>query len=272
MELIITPESNKKLLNIEELWRFRELFYILVWRDLKVKYKQTVLGIIWVIFQPLVSMIIFTVLFGNLAKVQSGNLPYSLFVLLGLVFWNYFSASLTSINDSLITNENIIKKVYFPKIILPISSLLTHSVDFFINTLILLIFATILGYPPGIKFIFIYPIIFLLASFTILGVGLLMSSFNVKYRDVRYILPFFIQILFFFTPIIYPTSIVSTGKKYILALNPMTTVVELSRLIFDPGLKLNIQFVTISLVSLILILFLGLWNFNKIERFIADIV
>src|SRR3989338_7299256 len=113
MDLIITPESNKKLLNIEELWRFRELFYILVWRDLKVKYKQTVLGIIWVIFQPLVSMIIFTVLFGNLAKVQSGNLPYSLFVLLGLVFWNYFSASLTSINDSLITNENIIKKVYF---------------------------------------------------------------------------------------------------------------------------------------------------------------
>src|SRR3989344_391639 len=270
--IVITPNNSWNIFNLKEILNYRELIYIFSWRDLKVKYKQTLLGVIWVIFQPLVSMIIFTVLFGNLAKVQSGKLPYSLFVLLGLVFWNYFSASLTSINDSLITNENIIKKVYFPKIILPISSLLTHSVDFFINTLILLIFATILGYPPGIKFIFIYPIIFLLASFTILGVGLLMSSFNVKYRDVRYILPFFIQILFFFTPIIYPTSIVSTGKKYILALNPMTTVVELSRLIFDPGLKLNIQFVTISLVSLILILFLGLWNFNKIERFIADIV
>ncbi len=270
--VVITPNNSWNIFNLKEILDYRELIYIFSWRDLKVKYKQTLLGIIWVVFQPLISMIIFTVLFGNLAKVQSGNLPYSLFVLIGLVFWNFFSGSLTSINDSLLANENIIKKVYFPKIILPLASLLTNSVDFIINTIIVIIFAIILGYPPGLNFIIIYPFLFILAAFSILGIGLFMSSLNVKYRDVRYILPFFVQILFFFTPIIYPTSIVATAKKYILALNPMTTVIEGARFIFDPASKVNIQFAAISLLSLIIIFAVGLWHFNKTERFIADIV
>jgi len=271
-EIIIRPKSTWKLIDIAELLRYKELLYIFTWRDIKVRYKQTLLGVLWVIFQPLITTFIFTFFFGNLAKISSGDLPYSLFSLCGLVFWTFFSGSLSHASDSMITNESIIKKVYFPKILLPLSSITTGFVDFIINVFLLLLYALILGFIPQLIGLLIFPLGIILTAITAFGLGLFLSSFNVKYRDVRYILPFFIQILLFITPIIYPLAIVSERNRVIMALNPMTTVVELTRLVFDPKYPIYPNVIAISIFSALLLLLFGLWYFRKTEQFFADIV
>lgn len=272
IEIIIRPKQVWKLIDFAEIWNFRELLYIFAWRDIKVRYKQTILGILWVIFQPLVTMIIFTFFFGKMAKIPSGELPYSLFVLCGLVFWNFFSGSLSHASDSLVANEGIIKKVYFPKVLLPLSAVITGFADLFINLILLFIFAVFLGitvHPIGL---IIIPLAIFLTSISSMGLGLILSSFNVKYRDVRYILPFFIQILLFLTPVIYPLSIVSPSNRIIMALNPMTSVVEAVRFTFSPTYMLKSELILISLISSVFIFILGLWYFRKTEDFFADIV
>lgn len=271
-EIVIKPKQIWKLIDFAEIWNFRELMYIFAWRDIKVRYKQTILGIIWVVFQPLVTMIIFTFFFGKMAKIPSGELPYSLFVLCGLVFWTFFSGSLSHAADSLVVNESIIKKVYFPKVVLPLSSVITGSADFFINFILLLIFAMFLGITVRPVGLIIFPLVFFLTSITSIGLGLILASFNVKYRDVRYILPFFIQILLFLTPVIYPLSIVSPANRIIMALNPMTSVVEAVRFAFSPTYMLKSELILISLISSVFIFILGLWYFRKTEDFFADIV
>ncbi len=272
VEILITPNKIKSIFDMGEIWRFRELFYILTWRDIKIRYRQTLLGIIYVIFQPLASMLIFTVFFGNLAKIPSGNLPYPLFVLIGLLFWNYFSGSITRASDSMIANEGLIKKVYFPKIILPLSAMVTFSVDFVINFILLIILAAVLGYFPNIWLLIILPLSFLITSCTIAGISFFLSSLNVKYRDVRNVLPFLIQIILFLTPVIYPLTIISPRNQYIMALNPMTSVIETMRLSFQKNMNFNSELILISIASSIVILFFGLWYFNKTERYFADIV
>jgi len=219
---------NHSLLNIDyqELWRYRELFFIFAWRDIKVRYKQTILGVLWVLFQPLVSTFIFTIFFGRLAKISSGELPYSLFVLCGLVFWGFFSNTLTHASSSLIENEGIIKKVYFPRLIIPLSAVVTSFIDFLISFSMLLIFMIYLGKTPSLLFAPVLIIGVFTAAIGASGLGLLLSSFNVKYRDVRYILPFFIQTMLFLTPVIYPTALVRPSNRLIMALNPMTGVIE----------------------------------------------
>lgn len=271
-EITIRPKQAWKLLDIDEIWNFRELLYIFAWRDIKVRYKQTIFGILWVIFQPFVTMTIFTFFFGKMAKIPSGELPYSLFVLCGLVFWTFFSGTISHASDSLVANEGIIKKVYFPKILLPLSSVITGLVDFFINLILLIIFAIFLGITVRPIGLIIFPLAIFLTSITSIGLGLILSSFNVKYRDVRYILPFFIQILLFVTPIIYPLSIVSSTNRIIMALNPMTTVVEAVRFVFSPTYMLRPELVLISLICAILIFIFGLWYFRRTEDFFADIV
>lgn len=271
-EIIIKPKKNWQLIDFQELWSYRELFYIFAWRDIKVRYKQTILGIAWVIFQPLITMVIFTVFFGNIAKIPSGDLPYSLFVLIGLVFWTFFSGSLSHASDSMVTNESIIKKVYFPKIILPLSSVITSFVDFLINITFLLIYAIILGFYPHLLIFIIVPMGILLTVITATGIGLFLSSFNVKYRDVRYILPFFIQILLFVTPVIYPLSIVSEQNRIIMALNPMTSVIEGIRFIFSANYMFKPELFLLSFISSVIMLMIGLWYFHKTEQFFADIV
>ncbi len=271
-EIIIRPKQVWKLIDITEIWNFRELLYIFAWRDIKVRYKQTILGILWVIFQPLVTMVIFTFFFGKMAKIPSGELPYSLFVLCGLIYWNFFSGSLSHASDSLVANEGIIKKVYFPKILLPLSAVITGFADFFINLILLFIFAMFLGitvHPIGL---IIFPLAIFLTVISSMGLGLMLSSFNVKYRDVRYILPFFIQILLFVTPIIYPLSIVSPTNRIIMAINPMTSVVEAARFAFSPTYMLKGELIIVSLISSIIIFILGLLYFRKTEDFFADIV
>lgn len=271
-EIIIRPKKIWSLIDISEIWQYRELFYVFVWRDIKVRYKQTLLGVMWVIFQPLLTMFIFTFFFGKLAKIQSGDLPYSLFVLCGLVFWSFFSGALSHASDSMLTNENIIKKVYFPKIILPLSSIITYLIDFIINLVLLLVFAAFLGYFPNILILIIIPFGILLTAVTVAGLGLFLSSFNVKYRDVRYILPFFIQLLLFITPVIYPMAIVSDKNKIFMSLNPMSAVIEVTRFIFSQNYAFQPHLIIISIISSILMLILGWIYFRKTEQFFADIV
>jgi len=269
MIIKIKPAKTNFYLNLKELWDYRELFYIFAWRDIKVRYKQTFLGIAWVLFQPLVSMIVFTVFFGNFAKMPSGNLPYPLFVLCGLVFWTFFANALSSSSSSLISNENIIKKVYFPKVILPLSSVITGSLDLAISLVLLLAVSFYFKFMPPMAILAVILIGYVISFLTASGLGLFFSALNVKYRDVRYIIPFFIQTLIFLTPVIYPTSIIKSSGKFLFMLNPMAAVIESMRGVISDSL--SIDFLGLGVASLIaLVIFLtGLAFFNATEKFFA---
>lgn len=268
----ITPPKGLVKINWLELWRYRELFYIFVWRDVKVRYKQTFLGLAWAIFQPFVTMIIFTVFFGRLAKVPSDGIPYPIFVYAGLLFWTYYQAALTNATGSLVENENIIKKVYFPRLILPISTTITPLIDFCAALLILFALMAYYHYTPHILGIIALPILLFFSTIAASGLGLYLSSLNVKYRDVRYVVPFFIQTLIFFTPVIYPITLVPQKFAWLLYLNPMTGVITVARnLILGSGL-VDWSLIGISVLSSIIIFILGVAYFRKTERFFADII
>ena len=271
-EILIRPSQGLLHLDLAELWQYRELFYIFAWRDIKVRYKQTFLGVAWVIFQPLFTTIIFTIFFGNLAKIPSGNLPYSLFVLCGLVFWNFFSGALSHASNSLIDNEGIIKKVYFPKLILPLSSVVTTFIDFLVSFILLLVYMLILNIYPTWMFFLTTFLGIIVGAITASGLGLFLSSLNVKYRDVRYILPFFIQMLLFVSPVIYPTTIVRPTNKLFLALNPMTAVIESVRHTISPMGSFDWTLIAISVVSALIIFIFGLTFFRYTEKYLADVV
>ena len=270
--ITIQPKNKWQLIDLAEVWRFRDLFFIFTWRDITVRYKQTMLGVIWVVFQPLLTTLIFTVFFGNLAKIPSDNMPYALFVLCGLVYWNYFSGILTHASSSFVENESIITKTYFPKIILPLSSILTNSVDFSINVILLIIACFIFRVNPSVSSLYILPICWFITSITAAGAGLFLASLNVKFRDVRYILPFFIQLLLFVSPVIYPVSIMRPSNRMLIALNPMTGVIGAVRSVLSGSSEVGYSLLIISFVISMLIFFIGLVYFNKTERFFADIL
>lgn len=270
-EIVIKPKPKWQLLDFDELWRYRELFFIFTWRDIKVRYKQTFIGIIWVLFQPIVTTFIFTMFFGRLAQIPSGQLPYHLFVFTGLVFWTYFSNSLTSASNSLIENIQILKKVYFPKEILPISASLTSTLDFLINFIFLLIFAIFLGFIPHPIIFIIAPICLLITLILSAGLGLLLSSFNVKYRDVRYILPFFIQTMIFLTPVIYPSTTIRDSLRFWFNLNPLTGILESMRTIISGSSQIDYIVLSISFFESLVIFGIGLTYFKATEKFFADI-
>ncbi len=270
-EIIIEPKPKWMLLKIKELWDFRELFYIFVWRDLKVRYKQTILGVMWVIFQPLITAAVFSLFFGRLAKMSSGNLPYELFVFIGLVFWIYFSSALSNASNSMVEHANTIKKIYFPKEILPISAVITNFLDFCINFFILIILSLYLGYIPS-KIIFVLlPVSVVIISLAASGLGLFLASFNVKYRDVRYILPFFIQLLLFLTPVIYPSSFFRPSLQYFFGFNPLTGVIENMRLVLSGRNPTDWSLVFISGTSAVFLFIGGLAYFRSTERYFADL-
>jgi lipopolysaccharide transport system permease protein len=271
-QLKILPRSKWWKIDFGELLRYRELFVILAWRDIKVRYKETLLGIIWAIFQPIVTMIIFTLFFGKLAQIPSGKLPYSLFVLTGLVFWNFFSSILTHSSNSLIENENLLKKVYFPKLLVPLSSVLVGFVDFFINLILLLSYMLILGIKITPTLILVLPFAIIVTIVSASGLGLFASSLNVRFRDVRYVLPFFIQILLFLSPVIYPTSITSSTNRVILALNPMTGVIETVRSAVEGNIIIFSDLVFVSLASCLVLFAFGLFFFKSTEESISDIL
>lgn len=261
-----------QLIDLKELWEFHELFWVLAWKDLKVRYKQTAIGALWAIFQPLFSMFVFTIFFGSIAKIPSGELPYSLFVLVGLVFWTYFSSILNTASISMVENESLIKKVYFPRIILPSSKVLVCFVDFLIAFVMLIFISLALGYMPHINILLVVPIGIIIATIGAIGIGLLLSAINVKYRDVRFALPFFIQMMIFFTPVIYPTNIVRPEFTKIMALNPMTAVIESVRNSIAGSNNINWEIILISTLSSIILFVVGLAYFRATERIFADII
>lgn len=268
---IIRPKKTFSLYDFKELWNYRELLYFFTWRDLKVRYKQTFIGITWAILQPFTTMVIFTVFFGKLAQIPSDGVPYPIFVYVGLLFWQFFSTALSETSNVLISNQSIITKVYFPRLILPLSSVLTKFVDFVIASVILVGLMFYYGYMPHLSGFLIVPLLLLITFMAAVGGGLCLASVNVKYRDVRYALPFFIQILLFVTPVIYPASIAGAYSK-ILALNPMTGVIQTARAALLGTTPINWLLLGISSFACLLLLIIGIYYFKKVERFFADIL
>lgn len=270
-ELIIRPKNKWFDLNLKELWLYRELAFIFAWRDIKVRYKQTAIGIIWAILQPVLTVAIFSFFFGRLAKIPSDGIPYPIFAFVGIVFWNYFSVSLTGSSNTIIENENIIKKIYFPRLILPISSTLTPLIDLGISLAVLVVFMLYYHMFPMITGILMLPILFSISFLASSGLGLFLASINLKYRDVRYALPFFIQILMYVTPVIYPSSLIGEKYRWIIALNPMTGVIETARSSFLGVTPINFQLLFISLIISIALFLFGVFRFKRTERFFADL-
>ncbi len=268
----ITPPNGLLPLNLSELWRFKDLLYIFVWRDIKIRYKQTALGVLWAILQPVITMVIFTVFFGNVAKVPSEGIPYAIFVYTGLLFWNYFSIGLTSTSNSMIESEHIIKKVYFPRLVLPLSTVVTPLIDFVLAFVILLGLMAYYHFSPSYVGLLLVPVLLIFSLITTLGLGLFLAALNVRFRDVRYLLPFFLQMLLFLTPVIYPVSSVPAKFQWILFLNPMAGIVSLARyLILGIG-SLDWNHIAISGIAAILIFLIGLIVFTRSERSFADIL
>jgi len=241
------------------------------WRDLKVRYKQTAIGILWAIFQPLITMVVFTIFFGKLAGMPSDGVPYPIFVYIGLLFWQFFSSALSDVSNSLVSNTAITTKVYFPRIILPISGVITKFVDFLIASVILVGLMLYYNYSPNLSGLLILPLLLLISFFAALGGGLILASINVKYRDVRYALPFFIQILLFVTPVIYPPSIAGQ-YSWILAINPMTGVIKGARGALLGTEPINWMLLGISFVAVTILSVIGIFIFKKTERYFADII
>ena len=268
---VIKPKKTFSLQGLKELWQYRELLYFFTWRDFKVRYKQTAIGILWAIFQPFIAMVIFSIFFGKLAKMPSDGIPYPIFVFTGLLFWQFFSTSLSGVSNSLLSGRSIVTKVYFPRLILPISATITKFVDFAIASGILIALMAYYNYLPNLIGLLILPLLLLISFMATLGLGLFLAAINVKYRDVRYILPFFIQMMLFITPVIYPTSI--AGKySWILVMNPMTGVIKAARAAILGNAPINWLLLLISGIISLIVLIIGIIYFKKIERYFADIV
>lgn len=272
METIIRPKNRWWQLNWKEIWLFRDLFYFFAWRDIKVKYKQTVVGAAWAVFQPFATMVVFSVFFGHLVKMPSDGVPYPIFVYAGLLFWNLFSSSLGDISGSFIGNERIITKVYFPRVILPVSSIITNAVDFAIAAVILAGMSVYYHYTPSLVGILLLPVLILMTILSTLGIGLLFGSLNVKYRDIRYVLPFFMQILIFITPVIYPVSIVGEKYRWILGLNPMAGVIDTARAGLLGVGQINWALLGISALCMMVYCVVGYVYFRKVEGYFADVI
>ncbi|MDO8505613.1 MAG: ABC transporter permease [bacterium] len=268
---VIRPPKGWFHLDLKELWAFRELAYFFVWRDIKVRYKQTAIGALWAIFQPFMAMVVFSVFFGRFVGIPSDGIPYPIFVYAGLLFWDYFSFGLSHSASSMVENGNIIKKIYFPRLIIPIASSLTGLVDFFFATLVLIGLMAYYHYLPYLAIIFYVPLLLGIAFLSSMGIGCFLASINVKYRDVRYALPFFIQMLMFVTPVIYPVSIVGEKYRWLLALNPMSSVIETARAVLF-GKPIDGHLIFISFGMALIFFLLGIIYFRKTERFFADII
>lgn len=268
---VIHPKRLFHLSDLRELWNYRELLYFFSWRDLKVRYKQTALGVLWSILQPLITMMVFSFFFGKLAGMPSDGVPYPIFVYTGLLFWQFFSDALGETSNSLVANKAIVSKVYFPRLLLPISGVITKFVDFLISAVILVFLMIYYGYTPNLSGLAILPLLLVLTFMAAVGLGLFLSAVNVKYRDVRYALPFFIQLLLFVTPVIYPASIAGSYSK-ILALNPMMGVIQSARAALLGTTPINWTLILTSFIAGIVLLVVGLTYFKKTERYFADVI
>jgi lipopolysaccharide transport system permease protein len=262
--------SHRNIFDFKELWHYRELFYFFTWRDIKIKYKQTVLGFLWAILQPLLMMTIFTLFFGRALNIPSENLPYSVYVFSGLLIWNIFSLGLSSASNSMVSNAAIIKKIYFPRLIIPVSSILVALFDFLMALLLFIPLLLFYQQPVSWMAIWAWPSAIVIGIMATLGLGCWLAALNVKYRDFRYVIPFLVQVLFFLTPVIYPISLLKYPLlQYLVVISPIYVAVELFRLPLIGHIS-NPLFLGISLTSGLLLLFIGVLYFRKTEDFFAD--
>jgi lipopolysaccharide transport system permease protein len=268
--LIIRPPRKWVPVDLHELWAYRELVAAFTLRDIKLRYKQTGLGVAWAVLQPLLTMAICTVIFGGLAKIPSDGVPYPLFVLAALLPWTLFTEGLTRSTVSMVTNANIMTKVYFPRLIMPLSSIISPLVDFAVSFIILIAMMVYYGYAPTLNIIFL-PLFLLLALATSLGVGLWLSALNVKYRDFQYTVPFIIQIGMYASPVVYASSLVPASLRVWYGLNPMAGVIEGFRwALLGTGTPSAMVLVSVGMVIVLLVS--GMFYFRRMEQYYADIV
>ncbi|MDD5247051.1 MAG: ABC transporter permease [Candidatus Omnitrophica bacterium] len=270
--LVISPRRGWVNIGIKELWRYREVIYFFVWRDIKVRYKQTLIGVLWALFQPLVAMLIFTVFFGRFARIPSADMPYPVFVYTGLVLWNYFSFVLTHASESMVSNSGIIQKIYFPRLAIPLSSCFIGMVDFAISFILLFGMMIYYRFLPSIEIIIYLPLLIGITMLASAGLGCFFAALNVKYRDVRYAVPFLIQMSLFLTPVIYPLSMLSEKYRWVLLLNPMSGVIETSRVLISGKGPIDWPALSISILVSILLFAWGVAYFRKTEDYFADII
>ena len=268
--LTILPSSGRASLELKEVWQYRELLYFLIWRDIKLRYKQTALGAIWAIIQPLLPMLIFTLFFGRLAHLPSNGIAYSLFAYAGLLPWTYFSNAVSNSSSSVVANANLVTKVYFPRMLIPLSGVLAALVDFFIASVILVAMMIWYRVPLCVSQLWV-PLILLAITLLAAGTGMLFAALNVRFRDIRFALPFLVQFWMFATPVIYPASLVPAKWRWLLALNPMAGLVEGFRAALF-GMALEWQMLAISTLAATLLLVYSVYFFRRAERTFADVI
>jgi lipopolysaccharide transport system permease protein len=270
-DLLIEP--NSPVLHYwQDVWRYRELFWFLVWRDILVRYKQTVVGVAWSVIRPLVTMIVFTVVFGMLAKLPDSGVPYPLLVFAAMLPWNFFSNALSEGSGSLVGNANLVTKVYFPRIIIPVSSVIVALVDFAISLVIMAAIMFWSGYLPDWRIITL-PLFLVLAALPVAGAGLWFAALNVRYRDFRYLVPFVLQLGLYVSPVGFSSSIVPEQWRLLYALNPMVGVIDGFRwALLQGNVELHWSGILLSTGLSLLLLITGFWYFRKTERILADVI
>lgn len=271
---LIEPPRGWQLVNLRELWRFRDLLYFLTWRDVKVRYKQTVLGAAWAVLQPLLMMIVFTIFFGRLANVSSGDLPYPIFAFTGLLPWTFFATAIASAGNSVVGSERLITKVYFPRLAVPFAAVGAAIVDFVIASALLAILMIAYGIVPGFGLV-LAPVIYIVIVLAAIGVGTLLAALNVAYRDFRYVIPFLVQLWMFATPTVYmqpgASGEGSGALRVLLALNPITGLIAAFRASVV-GTPIPWDALAVSTVAVAAVLVMGCFYFRRVEDSFADII
>ena len=269
--IVLEPPKGWFRLDVVELWRNRELVWLLASRDVRVRYKQAVLGVAWAVIQPLLFMAIFTILFGHVAKVPvPGGIPYAPWALAGLVPWMLFAAGAVGASESLVGNANLVSKVYFSRLVIPVSAAASFVPDFFISSVVLVVVMLLFGVVPSIGMLLL-PVVCVAALVATLSVGVWLSALNVAYRDVRYAVPFIVQLLLFITPVAYPATSIPQHLRWLAGLNPMAWVLDLARWSML-GTPVAIRVDLLSFVVMIVLLATGLIYFDRVERFFADVI
>lgn len=270
-KVIIKAKKGFFSFDLHEIWEYKELLFFLALRQIKVRYKQTIMGALWAVLQPFLTMIVFTIIFGNFAKIPSENIPYPIFSYSGLVLWTYFSTSLSQAGNSLVDNSNLVTKVYFPRLFIPTSSCLAGLVDYSVAMCIILLMMVYYKFVPNIKIIIVPLVVFttfILAS----GISYWISSICVKYRDIKFILPFFIQLLMFTSPVIYPSNIVSEKYRWLLYLNPMTGLINAHRASLLGYKEVNFTTLSVSIIISFFIFVTGIIFLKNTEKGFADLI
>jgi lipopolysaccharide transport system permease protein len=268
-DLIIKPKQNNKDY-IKDILRYRDLLLLLTWRDILVRYKQTVVGVLWGVIRPIFTIIIFTVIFGKMAKLPTeGEAPYAILVFSGLLPWQFFASGFSSCANSMVAGAGLLSKIYFPRLILPISAILTTMVDFLISFAILVGIMVWYGYMPSSNIIFL-PLFILLTFFTVFSTGILISALNVEYRDFTHIVPFVVQFGMYVSPVAYSSGIVPEKYQFIYSLNPLVGIIDGFRWCIVGSNSLNIESLTISMVAIFILMVMSIRIFRKLERTFAD--